>query len=124
VTEETIGGVVRTQVQWRITEFPNDNALSIAAGATLTLTFWAHATQDVSGSYYNEVVAILAETGLPPGFGPIGVDTADYASNYSWLAGAVMVPAYDSSTGADGENITANLALDPDSIRIISWHPQ
>ena len=124
VTTETINGVVRKQVQWTTTEFPNDNAVSIAGEETLTLTFWAHATQDVSGSYYNEVLAILAETGLPPGFGGIGLETADYASNYSWLAGAVMVPAYDSTTGAEGENITANMALDPDSVRIISWHPQ
>lgn len=118
-----INGVDRREVQWTIQKFPNQNDISIASGQTLLLTFWAEATEDVdvSGSYYNEVIVILKETGLPPGWGNIDVSAAEYGNNYSWLTGAVIVPAYDSSSGSEGITIDVNMSLILGGITITSW---
>jgi hypothetical protein len=124
VTLETINGIERYKLTWTIAEFPGDNAVNIQSDETLTLTFWAEATEDVSvsGSYYNEVLVFLTETGLPSqGFAEAGVSTAEFGSNYSWLTGAVIVPAYDSQSDAEGVTIDANMALILGGITINSW---
>ncbi|MBA7604462.1 hypothetical protein ES703_11584 [subsurface metagenome] len=118
-----INGVDRREVQWTTQKFPLGNDISIAAGQTLRLTFWAEATKDVdvSGSYYNEVIVLLKETALPSGWGDIGVLAAEYGNNYSWLTGAVIVPAYDSSSDSEGITIDANMSLVLGGITITSW---
>jgi len=118
---ENINGVNREVLLWTTAEFPKGNAVGISADETLMLTFWARTTKDVSGSYYNEVIVILAGSSLPPGFGDIGLLPSEYGSNYSWNTGAVIVPAYDSRTDADDVYIDANMALTLDSISITSW---
>jgi len=121
--EEEVNGVLRERVEWTQEEFPGGNDVSIASGETLTISFQAEATKDVSGTYYNEVLIFLKETGLPgSAFDAAGVSPAEYGTGYSWNTGMVVVPAYDSSTGEEGENITANIGFELDQVRIISWH--
>ncbi len=117
---EDINGVPRYPVQWSTTQFGGSD-LSIGSNKTLELTFKARTTQEVSGSYYNEVVVLLRETGLPSGFADVGVTLADFVTNYSWNTGEVMVPAYDSTSEAEGVTINANMALILGSINITSW---
>ena len=45
----------------------------------------------------------------------------EFGENYSWNTGAVVVPAYDSRTDADGLIIDANMALILGGISITSW---
>ena len=117
-------GLGRYKLQWTTNEFPNDNAISIASSATVTLTFWAEATKDVSGTYYNEVVVVnkIPLSGniyTPP---DMDVTEEDFLSNYSWNTGEVMVPAYDTSSEAEGVTINANMALiELGGITITSW---
>jgi len=113
---ETINGVDRYELYWAFSP-----PVSILSGDTETLTFRAWATKDVSGSYYNEVLAI-PDVPVPQIFQDIGVTEEEYYACYSWNTGMVVVPAYDSSTGAEGENITANIGFELDQVRIISWH--
>ncbi|MBA7668864.1 hypothetical protein ES703_76981 [subsurface metagenome] len=121
VTLETINGIERYQLMWTTAEFPGDTDVSMASDETLTLTFGAKATKDVSGSYYNEIIVLLKESGLPPGFGDVGVLPGEYGSNYSWNTGTVFVPAYDTSSEAEGITINANMALILGGITISSW---
>ncbi|MBA7670411.1 hypothetical protein ES703_78557 [subsurface metagenome] len=115
-------GVVRSQLRWRPQKFPLGNDISIASGQTLRLTFRALATKDVSGSYYNEVVVLLKETGIPgSAFEAAGVLPSEFGSNYSWLTGTVFVPAYDTSSEAGGITINTNMALILEGITITSW---
>ena len=117
---EDVNGVLRHVLRWTTAEFPGGNAVSIASGETLTLTFWALASKDVSGSYYNEVLVIPNEP-LPQIFDEIGVDYGDFNANYSWNSGAVIVPAYDTSSDAEGITINSNMALILGGITITSW---
>ncbi|MEE8619082.1 MAG: hypothetical protein V3S84_03030 [Dehalococcoidales bacterium] len=41
----------------------------------------------------------------------IGITADDFNFDYSWTTGAVIVPAYDSSSEAEGITINANMAL-------------
>ena len=86
------------------------------------MTFWAKATKDVSGSYYNEFV-VVPNTPIPGIFQPpdMNVTYDDFNVGYSWNTGAVMVPAYDSSTESEGITIDANMALILGGISIKSW---
>ncbi len=117
---ENINGVDRWVLKWTTAEFPNGNAVSIASNETLPLIFWARTTRDVSGSYYNEALVTPDEI-LPPIFSGIGVDYGDFNTNYSWNSGAVIVPAYDTSSDAEGITITSNMALILGGITITSW---
>jgi len=116
-----INGIDRLQLRWRTPKFPGENDISIASGQTLKLTFQAMATKDVSGTYYNEVIVLLKETGISSAFEEAGVLPGEYGSNYSWLTGAVIVPAYDTSSEADGITIDSNMGLIPGGITITSW---
>lgn len=117
---ETLNGVERWFLLWTVEQFPGGNAVSIASGETLTLTFWAVTSKDVSGSYYNEVV-VMPDGPVPQIFGEIGVPTSKFYSNYSWNTGGVLVPFYDSRTDADGVIIDANLGIIIGGLRIESW---
>ena len=120
VTLENVNGVERYKLLWTTPEFGGGD-LSIASGETLIITFEAKATKDVSGSYYNEVFAILRTTGIASAFLEAGVEPSDYASNYSWNTGAVTVPTYDSRADAEGLVLDANMALLLESVSITSY---
>ncbi len=110
----------RYELRWTTAEFPGGGAKSITSGETITLTFWASTTQEVSGSYYNEVI-VIPDINAPPIFSEIGVSDEEYYTIYSWNTGAVIVPAYDSSSEAEGVTINANMALILGGISITSW---
>ena len=123
VTLEEINGVERYKLLWTTNEFPNDNAISISSGTTVTLTFTILAEQGISGTYYNEVIVVnkvplSGSIYTPP---DMDVTEEDFLSSYSWNTGEVMVPAYDSRTDADGLVIDANMALILGGISITSW---
>lgn len=124
---ETLNGVERQVLRWTSSEIePGDR--SFAAGLTKELVFWVQTTKDASGSYYNEVEV---RTNMPVPkivyeiIGPTSAEDPDdretWNTAYSWNSGTVIVPAYDSETSADGENITANFGLDPGGVTINSW---
>ncbi|HUV76069.1 MAG TPA: hypothetical protein VMW00_05435 [Dehalococcoidales bacterium] len=120
---EEVNGVLRERVEWTQEQFPGGNDVKIDPEETLTISFQALATKDISGSYYNEVLIFLRDTGIPGvAFDEAGVSQSEYGTGYSWNTGTVIVPAYDASTGAEGENITANIGFELDQVRIISWH--
>lgn len=96
---------------------------SIAVDETLYLNFYARTTKDISGSYYNEVT-VEPFAGIDNIFQPpdMNVTRDDFNnSSYSWNSGEVMVPAYDSSSEAEGITINANMALILGGITITSW---
>jgi len=117
---ENINDVDRWKLLWTINEFPGGNAVAIASGETLTMTFWITTTKDVSGSYYNEVT-VLSDVPVPKIFSDIGIFEGEYFISYSWNTGAVIVPAYDSQADADQVLIDANMALILGGIAITSW---
>lgn len=93
---------------------------AIAAGTAATMIFWAHTTKDVSGSYYNELI-VEADFTVPTIFSSIGVELEDYNVGYSWNAGGVVVPSYDSEAEADGVVLDANMALVTGGVAITSY---
>jgi hypothetical protein len=117
---EDLNGVDRWKLLWTKDEFPGGNAVSIASGETLTMTFWVVTTKDVSGSYYNEVL-LLSDVPVPKIFADIGLSEEEYFVSYSWNTGVVIVPAYDSQTDAGEVLIDANMALILGGIAITSW---
>lgn len=121
---KTYNGVPRQKAFWQLGNEPEDqltqNGWQMAAGENITLSFRALATQGVSGSYFNEVFVIdEGGTKMSTIFSELGIP--EQFSTYSWNSGTVIVPAYDSETSADGENITANFGLDPGGVTINSW---
>ena len=124
---EDVNGVEREMVRWTKDQFPGGIDVSIAGNSeeTLTLTFQVMAIKDVSGSYYNEIIVLLKETGLPgSAFDEVGVSPGEYGTGYSWTTGTVIVPAYDSEAEAEGVIIDANLGLSVGSITITSYQVQ
>jgi hypothetical protein len=117
---EYLNGVDRWKLLWTKDEFPGGNAVSIASGETLTMTFWVVTTKDVSGSYYNELL-LLSDVPVPKIFADIGLSEEEYFVSYSWNTGVVIVPAYDSQTDAGDVLIDANMALILGGIAITSW---
>jgi hypothetical protein len=117
---ENKNGVMREHLIWD--EAQLGGPVLIKAGETLTLTFVALATQGISGSYYNEVLVYPSNPPEPTLFSGISPDVVEALSGmYSWNSGMVIVPSYDSETGVDGANISANMALTPDGVTILSW---
>jgi len=117
---EDINGVLRHVLQWTTAEFPGGGAKSIASGETVYLTFWARTTKEVSGSYYNEFI-VIPDVPVPTIFSEIGVSAEEYYTCYSWNTGAVIVPAYDTSSDSEGTTIDANMSLILGGITITSW---
>jgi len=111
---ENLNGVDRWKLHWE------NLHESIAPEETLTLTFSANTTKNVSGSYYNEVM-VLPAISAPAIFANIGVTDKEYFTGYSWNTGTVMVPAFDSSANATGVTINANMGLILEGISITSW---
>ena len=119
---ENINGVERQVLRWTESMFPSGNGTPIQSNETLTLTFSANTSQDVSGLYFNEVIVLTdMEDDVRDVFMSFGVSEADFGSNYSWNTGGVTVPAFDAETTAEGENITTNLSFSPEGIIITSW---
>jgi hypothetical protein len=85
----------------------------------LTFTFKATTSEEVSGSYFNE---ITVEPNKKAGtlFSSIGVSDANFSSGYSWNSAPVIVPAYDSSAKAGDVTTDANLGLTVGSVTIYS----
>ncbi|MDP2744161.1 MAG: hypothetical protein Q8P00_03730 [Dehalococcoidia bacterium] len=110
-----VNGVSRQKLVWTFSP-----QVSLAAGETKSLTFWAMTTQNASGAFYNEV---LAESNFPSPniFDGIGVDTSEYQMIYSWNSGLVLVPFFDSRTEADNITIDSNIALIIGGVSVQSW---
>ena len=115
ISLEEINGVERWKLYWDF-----QPAVSIGSSENVTMTFGARTTKDVSGFYYNEVIA-FSDVPIPDIFTDIGVTWEDYFRCYSWNTGAVMVPAYDTETEADGEIIYANMSFVVGGITITSY---
>ena len=105
----TINGIDRYKLEWGTAEFGGAD-ITLASGETVRLTFYALATKDVSGSYYNEVSVILKESGIASAFAAVGLTPGEYAQNYSWNTGSVTVPTYDSRSDAGDVVLDANLS--------------
>jgi hypothetical protein len=118
----TLNGVERYKLLWDETQLSTSGG-KIEAGANVTLSFLARAEQGISGSYYNEVIVTPKNYPDPGAFDAIpGFPEGGYGQTYSWNTGVVIVPAYDSEADSEGVTIDSNMALEPDRIRIISWH--
>ncbi|MFH0768778.1 MAG: hypothetical protein V1932_04330 [Chloroflexota bacterium] len=105
-----INGVDRWKLEWKKAQFPGGNDISIAAGDTKTMVFKARTSENVSGSYYNELV-IQTKNPVPAEFSTLGLTYTDFNSGYTWNSAAVVVPAYDSSTSAGNVTTNANIAV-------------
>ena len=88
----------------------------------LYLNFYARTTKDVSGSYFNEVI-VEPFASIDSIFQPddMTVTRDDFNTTYSWNTGAVIVPAYDSTSEAEGITINSNMSLILGGITITSW---
>ena len=118
----TVNGIERQELTWTAPQFPGGIDYSIASEETVTLVFGAVTTKDVSGSYYNEILAFLKNSGITnSGFTAAGITAAEYGTNYSWNTGTVIVPAYDTSSESEGVTINTNMALILGGITITSW---
>ena len=104
---ENINGVDRWVLRWADAEIEDK---SILAGVTKTLTFWARVTKDASGSYYNELIVIPADS-APPIFSEIGVSSEEYYTCYSWNTGATLVPYFDARADSGDVAIDSNIAV-------------
>ncbi len=116
---ENLNGVDRWVLRWTTAEFGGGEK-SIAAGETLTQAFKALTSQNVSGSYYNEI-KVTPNTSAPPIFDEIGVTNDDFNTTYSWNTGMVLVPFYDGRTDAGAVTINSNIALILGGVAINSW---
>ena len=118
----TLNGAERYKLVWDETQLGSAGA-SVAASSNVTLTFMATAEQGISGNYYNEVIVTPKNFPDPGAFDAIpGFPEGGYGQTYSWNSGVVIVPAYDSEAESDGVTVDANMSLEPDQVRIISWH--
>lgn len=126
-----INGSLRYELIWDagdgelsfIDEFPGWNE-QIGAGDILEFSFDVLATKDVSGSYYNELIAQLKSTGAGTlsALIDIGLTVTDLYENYSWNQGSVTVPTYDSEVDGEGITLDENLSLVVDGISITSFN--
>lgn len=99
-----------------------EETLALHSGYTLTLTFWAQTTTEVSGTYYDEVFVFTdSDADLRQVFVNIGVSAEEFGSTYSWNAGKVIVPTYDSQTDAGTVIINSNMSLLIGDAIINSW---
>jgi len=115
-----VNDVDRWKLEWTKAQFPGGNDISIASGATMTLTFLAMTSEIVSGSYYNELT-VQMKNPVPAEFSSLGLTYADFNSGYTWNSAPVIVPAYDSSATAGDTTTDANLGVTGDSVVIYSY---
>ncbi len=86
------------------------------------LTFKAVTSENVSGSYYNEV-SVNTNVGIPTIFSTPGVSVTqpNFNTGYTWNSAAVIVPAYDSSATSGNVTTDANLAVTTGGVSIVSY---
>jgi len=114
-------GADRQVLRWE-TFKSGEETLALHSGYTLTLTFWAQTTTEVSGTYYDEVFVFTdSDADLRQVFVNIGVTAEEFGSTYSWNAGKVIVPTYDSQTDAGTVIINSNMSLLIGDAIINSW---
>ncbi|MBI2850733.1 MAG: hypothetical protein HYX80_06800 [Chloroflexi bacterium] len=99
-----VNGVYRQTLIWSFSG-------QLASGTTRTLAFKAVTSQNVSGSYYNEVSVAISPTDLPQAFKDIDINATDFSSGYTWNSAPVIVPAYDSSATSGNVTTNANLSI-------------
>jgi len=92
----------RQQITW-------EPKFNIDGTETRYIILEAQVTQDVSGNYYNEASAVATSLGLDPHVLNDITTEEQYYTGYSWNAGNVMVPSFDSSASADGVTIDSNM---------------
>ncbi|OGO23040.1 MAG: hypothetical protein A2Z28_06280 [Chloroflexi bacterium RBG_16_51_9] len=88
------------------------------------LTFIARTSENVSGSYYNEV-NVSTNVGIPTILSTPGISATkpDFNTGYTWNSAPVIVPAYDSSATSGNVTVTteANLGVTVGGMDIISY---
>lgn len=84
--------------------------------------FIARTSENVSGSYYNEVIAVTT-VGIPQIFSTPGVSltATNFNTGYTWNSAAVVIPAYDTSAQAGNVTTNANLAVTSRGVAISSY---
>ena len=93
----------RQQVTW-------EPKFNIDGMETRYMVLEAQVTQDVSGNYYNEVTAFVNSQNVDPHVFGGPITTKDqYYTGYSWNAGNIMAPSFESSASADGVTIDSNM---------------
>lgn len=115
-----INGINRWKLEWKKAQFPGGNDISIASGATKTLSFIARTSENVSGSYYNEVT-VQNKNPVPAEFSTLGISYTDFNSGYTWNSAPVIVPAYDTSSSSGNVTASANIAVTSNGIAISSF---
>ena len=123
LTLKNLNGLERWELMWTEDEFPGGNTVSIHSGETLTMSFWVLGVLEDSGTYYNEVM-VLPDKPVPTILREIGVEREDYSTAYSWNAGTITVPGYDSQTQVGDLIINSNISLIMGGITITSWQVQ
>lgn len=115
-----VNGVNRWKLEWKKAQFPGGNDISIASGELKTLTFFGRTSENVSGSYYNELT-VQTKNPIPNEFSSLGITYADFNSGYTWNSAAVVVPAYDTSTTSGNVTVNANIAVTTGGVAITSY---
>ena len=111
---------INGQERWYLYWEP-DGTVSMASAETLPLTFWVETSQEVSGTFYTELM-VIPNKPSPGILKKIGITEEEWVTNYSWNTGAVVVPHYDSQTNAGGVIIDTNLGLVPGGFAFMSWN--
>ncbi|MFH1382834.1 MAG: hypothetical protein ABIH70_08085 [Chloroflexota bacterium] len=115
-----VNGVYRWKLEWTKLQFPGGNDISIAAGETKTMTFKGITSENVSGSYYNELT-VQTKNPVPAEFSTLGLTYQDFNSGYTWNSAPVIVPAYDTSTTSGDVTTDTNLAVTSYGVAISSY---
>ena len=88
------------------------------------MTFIARTSENVSGSYYNEV-NVSTNVGIPTILSTPGISATkpDFNTGYTWNSAPVIVAAYDSSATSGNVTVTteANLGVTVGGMDIISY---
>lgn len=120
MTYGPINGVDRWKLEWTKNQFPGGNDINIASGQTLVLRFSGLTSENVSGSYYNELF-VQTKNPVPNAFSSLNISYADFNSGYTWNSAAVVVPAYDTSSSAGNVTVNSNLAVTRGGVAISSF---
>lgn len=112
-----VNGVTRWSLTWNFSP-----QISIASGETKVLTFVARTSENVSGSYYNEL-NVVPNNPIPTIFSTPGISltNADFNSGYTWNSAPVIVPAYDSSATSGNVTVNTNIAVTTGGVSISSY---
>ena len=112
-----VNGVNRWTLTWNFSP-----SLNIASGETKTMSFVTRTSENISGSYYNEV-NVIPNNPIPTIFSSPGISltNADFNSGYTWNSAPVIVPAYDSSATSGNVTTNANIAVTTGGVSISSF---